>query len=352
MFFNEIHTRMRIVFLLFTSVLIVVVIRVFWIQVIDYKKLSTLAENLWNRNLPVQADRGRILDRNGKELAGNITTTLLVVVPNQIQDKELSARKIAEILNVSYESIYNHFTKNVSIEKVHPEGRQLDYETAQKISNLNLDGVYLLKESKRDYKYSNVLSHVLGYVGIDNQGLSGLELYYDDYLTGKDGAIKYLSDGKGHKLNLAEVYEAPTSGIDINLTIDLDLQLAAENEVDNAMTKYDAEGAMIIAMDPNTGEILAMASRPTFDSNNYQNSSTEIINRNLPIWMTFEPGSTFKIITLASSLEEKTIDLFTDTYTDSGAVNVSGSTLHCWKKGGHGTQTYLEVVQNSCNLVC
>lgn len=315
----------------------------------DYKKLNTLAENLWSRNLPVQADRGRILDRNGKELAGNLTTTLLVVVPNQIKDKEDASRKIAEVLNVDYEKIYKHLSKNVSIEKVHPEGRKLSYETAQKLSDLNIEGVYLLKESKRDYKYPEILSHVLGYVGIDNQGLSGLELYYNDYLTGKDGSIKYLSDGKGHKLNLAEVYEAPTSGIDISLTIDLDLQLAAENEVDNAMKKYNAEGAMIIAMDPNTSEILAMASRPTFDSNNYQNSSTEIINRNLPIWMTFEPGSTFKIITLASSLEEKTIDLFTDTYTDTGAVNVNGSTLHCWKHGGHGTETYLQVVENSCN---
>ena len=316
----------------------------------DYKKLNTLAENLWSRNLPVQADRGRILDRNGKELAGNLTTTLLVVVPNQIKDKEDASRKIAEVLNVDYEKIYKHLSKNVSIEKVHPEGRKLSYETAQKLSDLNIEGVYLLKESKRDYKYPEILSHVLGYVGIDNQGLSGLELYYNDYLTGKDGSIKYLSDGKGHKLNLAEVYEAPTSGIDISLTIDLDLQLAAENEVDNAMKKYNAEGAMIIAMDPNTSEILAMASRPTFDSNNYQNSSTEIINRNLPIWMTFEPGSTFKIITLASSLEEKTIDLFTDTYTDTGSVNVNGSTLHCWKHGGHGTETYLQVVENSCNL--
>ena len=315
----------------------------------DYKKLNTLAENLWSRNLPVQADRGRILDRNGKELAGNLTTTLLVVVPNQIKDKEDASRKIAEVLNVDYEKIYKHLSKNVSIEKVHPEGRKLSYETAQKLSDLNIEGVYLLKESKRDYKYPEILSHVLGYVGIDNQGLSGLELYYNDYLTGKDGSIKYLSDGKGHKLNLAEVYEAPTSGIDISLTIDLDLQLAAENEVDNAMKKYNAEGAMIIAMDPNTSEILAMASRPTFDSNNYQNSSTEIINRNLPIWMTFEPGSTFKIITLASSLEEKTIDLFTDTYTDTGSVNVNGSTLHCWKHGGHGTETYLQVVENSCN---
>lgn len=349
MFFNEIHTRMRIVFLCFTALLIIIIVRVFWIQVFNYNKLNTLAENLWSRNLPVQADRGRILDRNGKELAGNLTTTLLVVVPNQIKDKEYASKQIAEILNVDYDRIYKHLNKNVSIEKIHPEGRKLNYETAQKLSDLNIDGVYLLKESKRDYKYPEILSHVLGYVGIDNQGLSGLELFYNDYLTGKDGSIKYLSDGKGHKLNLAEVYEAPTSGMDISLTIDLDLQLAAENEVDNAMKKYNAEGAMIIAMDPNTSEILAMASRPTFDSNNYQNASTEIINRNLPIWMTFEPGSTFKIITLASSLEEKTIDLFTDTYTDTGSVNVNGSTLHCWKHGGHGTETYLQVVENSCN---
>ena len=349
MFFNNIHIRIRIIFLVFSLILLIIIFRVFYIQVFDYKKLNTLAESLWSRNLPIAADRGNVLDRNGKLLAGNITTTSLVVVPNQIVNKDLAAEKIATILNCDKEKLLKHFNKHVSIERIHPEGRQLNYDTAEQISDLHLDGIYLLKESKRNYVYPGLLSHVLGYVGIDNQGLSGIELYYDKYLTGVNGAIKYLSDGKGHKLDMAEVYEAPTSGVDIKLTIDLDLQLAAENEIENAMSKYNAEGAMILAMEPNTGEILAMASRPTFDSNHYQNSSTEIINRNLPIWMTFEPGSTFKIITLAASIEEKTVDLFTDMFVDSGSVNVEGATLHCWKSGGHGKETYLEVVENSCN---
>ena len=349
MFSNNIHTRMRIIFIILSISLLIIILRVFYIQVFSYKKLSYLAESLWSRNLPIAADRGNILDRNGNILAGNVTTTSLVVVPNQIKDPKTASESIAKILNVSEKEIYKHLTKKVSIERIHPEGRNLSYDIAEQINNLNLDGVYLLKESKRNYPYKNLLSHVLGYVGIDNQGLSGIELNYDKFLTGVDGSIKYLSDGKGHKLDMAEVYSAPTSGINLMLTIDVNLQLAAENELDKAMDKYNAEGAMLIAMDPNTGEILAMASRPTFDSNNYKNSSTEIINRNLPIWMTFEPGSTFKIITLAASLEEKTVDLFTDTYTDTGSINVDGSTLHCWKKGGHGKETYLEVVENSCN---
>ena len=299
--------------------------------------------------MPISADRGRILDRKGKVLADNITTTSLVVVPNQILDKENTAKELANILKCDYEKIYKHLNRKVSIERIHPEGRQLTFETAERIDSLHLSGVYLLKESKRYYNYPNVLSHVLGYVGIDNQGLSVSELDYYKYLTGKNGSIKYLSDGKGHKLDYAEKYEAPTSGIDISLTLDLDLQLAAENEIENAMKKYNAEGALILAMNPNTGEILAMASRPTFDSNNYQNSSTEIINRNLPIWMTFEPGSTFKIITLSASIEEKVVDLFNDTFVDTGSVHVDGATLHCWKSGGHGYETYLQVVENSCN---
>ena len=122
-----------------------------------------------------------------------------------------------------------HVSKKTSIERVHPEGRGLSYDIAEKIDALKIDGVYLVKESKRYYLYDTVLSHVLGYVGIDNQGLSGLELYYDDYLTGEDGSIKYFSDGKGHKLELSEIYEAPTSGVTLQLTIDLDLQLAMEN---------------------------------------------------------------------------------------------------------------------------
>ncbi len=349
MFFNHIHIRMRVVLLVVVLFLLIIIGRVFYIQVFKYNKLNSLAESLWSRKLPITADRGEIRDRNGKVLATNITTTSLVVIPNQIVNKEEVATKLAEILSVSYEEMYRHISKKTSIERVHPEGRQLSYDVAEQINNLGYDGVYLVKESKRYYPYGNILSHVLGYVGIDNQGLSGIELNYDSYLTGASGAIKYFSDGKGNRLELTEVYEEPQNGINIDLTIDIDLQLAVENELDNVVSKYNPEQALILAMNPKTGEILAMASRPNFNPNSYQTSSVEVINRNLPIWMTYEPGSTFKIITLAASLEEQTINLFQDNYYDGGSITVEGARIKCWKAGGHGAETMLQVVENSCN---
>lgn len=349
MFFTTTHKRINFLFVVIFIFIIAIIAKVFYIQVFQYKKLNTLAENLWSRNLPVTADRGRILDRNGKVLADNVTTTSLVLIPNQIEDKERVSKDIAEILGASYEAIYEHASKRSSIERVHPEGRGLSYEVAEKINNLNYDGVYLLKESKRYYPYDTVLSHTLGYVGIDNQGLSGIELKYDKELTGTNGAIKYFSDGKGNRLKLNEVYDEPISGLDVSLTIDIDIQLAIENELDNVVSKYNPDGALIIAMDPNNAEILGMASRPTFNSNEYQLATEEVINRNLPIWMTYEPGSTFKIITLASSLEEKTINLFEDRYYDGGGITVEGARIKCWKAGGHGDESFLQVVENSCN---
>ena len=349
MFFTTTHKRINFLFVVIFIFVIAIIAKVFYIQVFQYRKLNTLAENLWSRNLPITADRGRILDRNGNILATNITTTSLVLIPNQIEDKEAVSKDIADILGVPYEKIYEHDSKRSSIERVHPEGRNLSYEIAEKINNLNYDGVYLLKESKRHYPYETVLSHTLGYVGIDNQGLSGIELQYDKELTGTNGAIKYFSDGKGNRLELNEVYDEPISGIDVALTIDIDIQLAIENELDNVVSKYNPDGALIIAMDPNNAEILGMASRPTFNSNEYQLATEEVINRNLPIWMTYEPGSTFKIITLASSLEEKTINLFEDRYYDGGGITVEGARIKCWKAGGHGDESFLQVVENSCN---
>ncbi|MEG1892724.1 MAG: stage V sporulation protein D [Bacilli bacterium] len=349
MFYNNIHTRIRYVFLVFFICLIITIARVFYIQVFQYKKLSTLAESLWSRELPLSADRGSIVDRNGKVLATNITTTSLIIIPTQIKEPEIVAKSLSDILKSDYNDMLKHVTKKTSIERVHPEGRQLSYEIANEINKLNYDGVYLVKESKRYYPNDSLLSHVLGFVGIDNQGLSGLELNYDKSLTGTNGSIKYFSDGLGNRLESSEIYEKPKSGETLKLTIDLDLQKVVENELDNIISKYDADSAIALAMNPNTGEILAMGNRPTFDSNNYKTASMEVINRNLPIWMTFEPGSTFKIISLTSALEEKVINLFEDRYTDTGAVNVDGATLHCWKKGGHGNQTYLQVVENSCN---
>ena len=350
MFFQEKHVRIRIIVLFISILLITIIGRVFYIQVFQYQKLNKLASSLWSRNLPITADRGLILDRNGKVLASNITTTSLYLVPNQIKNKEEVAQILAQILDVSYEEMYKHVSKKTSIERVHPEGRQLSFEIADEINKLNYDGVYLLKESKRYYPYGNLLSHVLGYVGIDNQGLSGLELEYDDVLTGSVGAIKYYSDALGNKLEMAEEYVEPINGNNVTLTIDLDLQIAVERELDNAQAKYNPEHILAVAMDPNTGEVLAMASRPNYDPNEYQTYTQEVLARNLPIWMMYEPGSTMKITTLAAAINEGVVNLFEDTYYDSGSVNVDGATIHCWKAGGHGAQTFLNVVENSCNM--
>ena len=352
MFFKDIHTRIKIVIVVTIFLFLVIIGKVFYIQVIDYKKLNNYATSLWSRNLPLAANRGIIYDRNGVELAGNITTTSLVLIPNQISDKREVAKDLSEILNVSYEEMYKHVSKKTSIERVHPEGRNLNYDIADKINNLGHDGVYLVKEAKRNYPYDTLLSHSIGFVGIDNQGLSGLELIYDNYLTGSDGSIKYFSDAKGNSLSMSQIYEQPTSGVNMTLTINYELQEALERELNIAVSEYNPDQALGIAMDPNTGEILAIASRPNFSPSKYQNYTVEEINRNLPIWMTYEPGSTFKIITLASALEEKLVDLEKDSFFDGGSVKVGGATLHCWKHGGHGQQTYLQVVENSCNLGC
>lgn len=349
MFFKQIHYRIKITLLIIVLLFLVIIGKVFYIQVFSYKKINKYANNLWSRNLPIASDRGKIYDRNGVVLADNITTTTLYLIPNQIKDKELTAKELSSILGVSYEEMYKHVGKISSIEKVHPEGRNLSYEISDKIAALKLDGVYLLKESKRYYPYDTYLSHTLGFVGIDNQGLSGIELLYDNYLTGKSGAIKYFSDAKGNNLHLPEVYEMPQDGVNITLTINYEIQASLERELDNAVSKYSPEQAIGIVMNPNTGEIYAMSSRPNFSPSNYKEYDIEVINRNLPIWATYEPGSTFKIITLATALEEKLIDLDKDTFYDSGSVNIDGARIKCWKKGGHGAETYLDVVKNSCN---
>lgn len=349
MFLRKVDMRIRVLLLILVFAFILIIFKVFWVQIFDYKKLSSLANDLWSRDLPVEANRGRILDRNGVVLADNLTTTSLVLVPNQIKDKKKATQELARILKVSEEEMSKHVNKVASIERVHPEGRRLDYETAEAISSLNLEGVYLVKESKRNYPYGRLLSHVLGYVGIDNQGLSGLELQYDKYLTGESGAIKYFSDAKGNKLNLADVYLEPQDGMDIQLTIDINIQKSLERELDNVVSMFTPDMALAIVMNPNTGEIYGMSSRPNFDPNNYQDYSQEELSRNLPIWATYEPGSTQKIITTSAAVEEKVVDLDKDRFYDAGKVKVDSAVVKCWKAGGHGSQSFMEVLQNSCN---
>ncbi|MBR2678663.1 MAG: hypothetical protein IKE63_04520 [Bacilli bacterium] len=293
MFLRNINKRIKILFILLVSMLLLVVLKVLYIELFQHNKLSSLANDLWSRNLVLKADRGKILDRNGVVLADNLTTASLVLVPNQIKDKERVTRDLSRILN---SDIRKHVYKKTSIERVHPEGRRLSYEIAEKINNLHYDGVYLVKESKRYYPNGKLLAHALGYVGIDNQGLSGLELEYDKYLKGEDGTIKYFSDAHGNRINLNDIYVAPTSGMNINLTIDIKIQKSLEREMNNIKDMFNPDMALAVVVKPKTGEILGMSSLPSYDPNNYSKYSSEVLSRNLPIWASYEPGSTFKIV--------------------------------------------------------
>lgn len=349
MFTKSINKRIKITFILMLIALFLVIVKVFYIQVFEYKKLNKLASDLWSRNLEIEADRGKILDRNGVVLADNLTTSSLVLIPNQMKDKKHVTKELSNILGISYNAMKKHVYKKTSIERVHPEGRRLSYDVAKKISDLKLDGVYLVKEAKRNYPYKDFLAHVLGYVGIDNQGLSGIELQYDKYLKGENGVIKYFSDAHGNKINLTDIYRSPESGMNVSLTIDINIQKSIERELKNISDMFNPDMALAIVVNPNTGEILGMGSLPDFDPNNYKEYGTSVLNRNLPIWSSYEPGSTFKVVTMSSAVEEGVIDIFNDHFYDAGKVNVDGSVLKCWKSGGHGDQTFLQVLQNSCN---
>ncbi|WP_339209978.1 stage V sporulation protein D [Aeribacillus sp. FSL K6-8210] len=349
---SNVTVRKRLVFVLLAGFLIfaVIEVRLGYVQFVLGGQLTSLAKDLWSRNIPFEPKRGEIVDRNGEKLSTNVSAPSVFIIPRQVENPAETAQKLASVLNMPTEKAYQYVTKKEMIVRVHPEGRKISDEKAQEIRSLNLKGVYIAEDSKRYYPFNSLLAHVLGFTGIDNQGLSGLELYYDRQLKGQKGYVKFYSDAKGKRMpNEVEEYMPPVDGLNLKLTIDAKIQSIIERELDIAESKYNPDGIIAIAMNPNNGEILGMASRPTFDPTKYQHVDPKVYNRNLSIWSTYEPGSTFKIITLAAALEEKKVDLYREHFYDPGYVKVAGATLRCWKKGGHGDQTFLEVVQNSCN---
>ena len=344
-----VRKRLTIVLLIGLLVFFVIDMRLGYVQFLLGDNLTEKAKGLWRRNIPFEPKRGEIVDRNGIALATNISAPTVYVVPRQIKNPAEAAEKIAAVLNMSKEKAYQLITKKTSSVKI-PEGRKLSHQKAKEIRALGIEGVYIGEDSKRHYPFGNYLSHVLGFAGIDNQGLMGLELYYDKDLSGEKGSVKFYANAKGERMNdMADDYEPPVDGLDLRLTIDSRINTIMEREFDNAEATYQPDGLIGIAMAPKTGEILAMSSRPSFEPNNFRNVAPEIYNRNLPVWSTYEPGSTFKIITLAAALEEGKVNLEEDHFHDPGSVTVGGARLRCWKRGGHGSQSFLEVVQNSCN---
>ncbi|MGX4669137.1 stage V sporulation protein D [Cerasibacillus sp. JNUCC 74] len=349
---SAVTTKKRIVavFLIGLVIFLIIDIRLGYVQFVLGDQLMGQATDSWTRNIEFEPERGRILDENGEVLAENVTAPSVVVVPRQVKQPKETAKKLAAILDISEEKALEYITRNASSVNIHPEGRKINEKQEMAIRSLNMEGIYLAKDSKRHYPYGDDLSHVLGFAGIDNQGLMGLELFYDELLNGEKGSLSFYSDAKGRRLDdLADIYTPPKDGLDLKTTINTKVQTIMERELDLAESKYDPDGAIAIAVNPKTGGVLGMTSRPNFHPENYQEVDSTIFDRNLPIWSTYEPGSTFKIITLAAALEEGVVDLTKDHYHDDGAIKVGGARLRCWKSGGHGSQNYLEVVQNSCN---
>ncbi|MEC2073003.1 stage V sporulation protein D [Alkalihalophilus marmarensis] len=349
---SNVTVRKRLVLVLFLglAVFTIIALRLGYVQFALGDWLTDRAEDSWSRDVPFEAKRGEIKDRNDIVLATNISAPSILVVPRQVKDPGDTAEKLASVLEMDVQKAYQLVTKSESIVRLNPEGRKVNKEKASEVRALRLPGVYIAEDSKRHYPFGSYLSHVLGFAGIDNQGLTGLEQYYDEELKGEKGHVSFFSTAKGNRMpNLADEYTAPNNGFDLRLTIDSQVQTIMENHLDIAEATYNPDGAIAIAMNPNTGEILGMSSRPHYDPENFREVPPEIYNQNKPVWMQYEPGSTFKIITLAAALEEGEVNLEKDSFHDPGFIEVSGHRLRCWKKGGHGSQTFLEVVQNSCN---
>lgn len=332
-----------------TVIFTALIIRLAYVQLWIGQDLANLAEDSWRREILFAPKRGEIQDRNGMTLTYSMSTPTLVAIPVQIVDAHGTAAKLAKVLDGNEDDIYRQITKKASQNYIKPSGRKITIEKAQEVRDLKLPGIVVAEDNKRYYPFGSLAAHILGFAGID-KGLTGIEAKYNSQLTGLAGNVAYMTDAGGRVLQgTTDTYTPPKDGLNVKLTIDSHLQSVMERELDQAMVQYQAQNVLAIMMDPNTGEILAMGSRPTYDPAKYMESPAETYNRNLPIWKTYEPGSTFKIITLAAALEEKKVDLNKEQFYDPGSIEVGGARLRCWKRGGHGSETMLQVVQNSCN---
>jgi stage V sporulation protein D (sporulation-specific penicillin-binding protein) len=342
--------RRRLLLILagFVAAFGLLIVRLAYIQVFQSPLLSQRAEDLWSRNIPVQPKRGTIMDRNGNTLALTASAPTVVAIPAQIRDKEDTAARLARVLGVSSDAIRKRITQRTLIVYI-PGGRRISEEKARQIRGMHLSGIYMTEDGKREYPHGDLLAHVLGFTGSDNQGLTGVERWYDERLRGVPGRISFFANARGEEMpDEPDFYTPPVDGEDLVLTVDQEIDMFVRREIDQTVATYNPDSVTAIVADPKTGQILAMENYPTYDPSHYKDYPQEVYNRNLAIWKTFEPGSTFKIVTLSAALQEKKINL-KDSFFDPGYREIAGRKIRCWKAGGHGSESFLEVVENSCN---
>ncbi len=348
------------------------IIRLSYIMIVKREEYSSKAEEQWTSEVKIDARRGRILDRNGLELA--ISANVYRVdfdlnsIKGHLRKENLTsndiAPSIADALNMDESKVLEKLNTKL------PSGadagaailvRRIEKEQADKVKNLNIPGVIVSPDTKRYYPNGNFLAHVLGSTNIDGQGLTGVELEYNEYLSGKPGLrISELSKYNDELPYTISEFTSPINGKDVVLTIDSNLQAFAEKVAEKGYKDNLAKQVSIIIMDPNKGEILAMVNKPDFDPNNPYEGADNYDGQNLAekvqkMWRnhlvndTFEPGSIFKVVTMIGNMEEGLVKE-NDTFTCNGSLKIGPHTIKCWRTSGHGTQTLPEILQNSCNV--
>lgn len=340
--------RKRLAFFLICSGLILVALigRLAWIQFVWGEELQNKALEVRTRDIPVEARRGDIYDRNGKKLVTSVNVSSLYAIPALVEAPQNAAKELSSILKIDEAHLGQILTRKSCFEWL---ARKIDNETAQKIRALNLQGIFFVDENQRRYPFQTLAPHVLGFTGIDNQGLTGIEKSMENELKGEPGRIIVEQDAMGQDIpEPVHKYIPPRQGNNLLLTIDEVIQHFTERELDNIVAKYNPKLAVIIVMDPRTGEILAMGNRPTFNSNDWGNAPRQTWDRNPAVWYNYEPGSTFKIITMSAGLAEGAVKP-ADTFFDPGYIKVADRFIRCWYDGGHGSQTFEEVAMHSCN---
>lgn len=331
-------------------------------MVFDAEYYQKKAEDLHERERDIKAARGEIVDAKGTVLATNRTVCTISVIHSQITDPEGVIQALSDILEMDEDTVRSRVEKVSSIERIKTN---VDKETGDKIRNLELDGVKVDEDFKRYYPYNELASTVLGFTGGDNQGIIGLEVKYEDYLKGKNGKILTTTDARGIELEgVAEDRVEPVAGNTLQLSLDYNIQMYAQQMAEKVMEEKQADGVSIILMNPQNGELIAMVNVPEFNLNDpftlpggtegmseeeKQNALNQMW-RNRSINDTYEPGSIFKTVTAAACLEEGVVSL-EDAFSCPGYYVVEDRKIRCHKVGGHGAETFVQGIQNSCNPV-
>ncbi len=357
-------SKKRLLTLIVAAIFLFTVIfcRLAYIQVIWGKDLQVKASEQWQRDLPIKAYRGDIVDANGNLIATTETGYSVYARPKSVTDAEHAAKILSEVLELDYQTTYEKLTKK-GVSEVTVK-RQIDGDKASEIRSANLDGIYLASEGVRSYVYGDFLSQVLGFTSSDGVGQTGLEAYYDKYLQGINGKLLTETDLVGSELTNGTMSYIPSvNGLTVTLTVDSVIQTVVENVLELAMYQQKPQAARCIVMDVTTGEILAMASKPSVDLNNLPRDNLEYLmkySKNTLLTDVYEPGSTFKVLTASACLEEfrngnsKAFSAEHVFGNSSGTRIIDGSKISCWTKhtnGKHSNQNLSDALNNSCNPI-